>query len=262
MGGFVEEVFEVNSGTRTGGRIGGLAGSVAFGALAFVALPSAGLALDSLRDASLATASDGVTFTPATVDPRVAELVGEAGATGRMIRFTPAGLAERPNHSVTVAVRVDHDMARAIQVRSAIAAAQDQVAGSPAALRIAPTRYNLGISRGYERFAQPAVLDQKLSSETMPDLATFRPSPGARPGESRFAPRIELEQEEPTGSAPLTRNALGSQSVDVGGSYRLTRNIDVTAGVRYEQDRNRLAPLADPNEQDSQAVYVGTQFRF
>ena len=51
--------------------------------------------------------------------------------------------------------------------RSAIAAAQDQVAGSPAALRIAPTRYNLGISRGYERFAQPAVLDQKLSSERL-----------------------------------------------------------------------------------------------
>jgi hypothetical protein len=133
-------------GRRIGGTIGGMAASVALGALAFVALPTAGLALESLRDVSVGTVAGDVTFTPATVDPRVAELVGE-GATSRMLRFTPAGLAERPNRSVTVAVRVDQDTARAIQVRSAIAAAQDQVAGNPATLRIAPTRYNLGMAR-------------------------------------------------------------------------------------------------------------------
>lgn len=248
----------MKGGKRNRGWTGGMTAPVA---LALVVLPSAGLALDSLRDVPAGPVSTSVTYTPTTVDPRVAELVGRTDATAKMIRFTPAGLAERPNRSVTVAVRVDEDVARAIQVRSAIAAAQDQAAG-PAALRIAPTRYNLGISRGYQSFAQPAVLDQKLSSESIPDLATFRPSPGARPDESRFAPRIALEQEEPAGSARLTRDALGSQSVDVGGSYRLTRNLDVTAGVRYEQDRNRLAPLADPKEQDSQAVYIGTQFRF
>ena len=48
---------------------------------------------------------------------------------------------------------------------------------------------------------------------------------------------------------------------DVGGAYRVTRNLDVTAGVRYSQDRERLKPLTD-GKQDSQAVYVGTQFRF
>lgn len=261
MGGFVEEDVKVVRRKRIGGTIGGMAASVALGALAFVALPTAGLALESLSDVSVGTVAGDVTFTPATVDPRVAELVGE-GATSRMLRFTPAGLAERPNRSVTVAVRVDQDTARAIQVRSAIAAAQDQVAGNPATLRIAPTRYNLGISRGFQRFAQPSVLDQNLSSAAMPDLATFRPSPGVRPDQSRFEPRIALEQEERAGSARLTREGLGTQSVDVGGSYRLSRNIDVTAGVRYEQDRDRLAPLADPKQQDSQAVYVGTQFRF
>ena len=252
----------MKGGKRIDGRMGGLAASVAVGALALAALPSAGLALDSLRDVKAGAVTGDFTFTPATIDPHVAELIGRSGATGRMIRFTPAGLADRPNRSVTVAVRVDEDVARAIQVRSAIAAAQDQVAGSPTALRIAPTRYNLGISRGYQSFAQPAVLDQKLSSESIPDLATFRPSAGAKPDESRFAPRISLEQESPAGSARLTRDALGTQSVDVGGSYRLTRNLDVTAGVRYEQERDRLAPLADPKEQDSQAVYIGTQFRF
>ena len=50
-------------------------------------------------------------------------------------------------------------------------------------------------------------------------------------------------------------------SVDLGGSYRLTRNIDVTAGVRYSQDRDRIVPPAEAKA-DNQAVYVGTQFRF
>jgi len=35
----------------------------------------------------------------------------------------------------------------------------------------------------------------------------------------------------------------------------------VTAGVRYSQERDRLGPLTD-GTQDSQAVYLGTQFRF
>jgi hypothetical protein len=50
-------------------------------------------------------------------------------------------------------------------------------------------------------------------------------------------------------------------SVDVGGSYALTRNLDVTAGMRYRTDRERLARLAD-DRRDSRAVYVGTAFRF
>src|SRR3546814_13819214 len=52
----------------------------------------------------------------------------------------------------------------------------------------------------------------------------------------------------------------GNPSVDVVSSYRVTRNLDVTAGVRYKAD-DRLEPLTDARR-DSQAVYVGTQFRF
>ena len=40
----------------------------------------------------------------------------------------------------------------------------------------------------------------------------------------------------------------------------LTKNIDVTAGVRYKSD-DRIEPLTD-TRRDSQAVYVGTAFRF
>ena len=247
---------------RKQGRMGGTLASVSLVALGLAALPTAGLALDALDSSPRGLVSSIAAFTPATVDPQVAALVAKTGAGQRMIRFTPAGVAERENRSVTVAVRVDEDAAQAIQVRSAIAAAKEQVAGSPAALRIAPTRYNLGISRGFESFAQPSVINRKLSDAEIPDLATFRPSPGAKEKPSRFVPRIELEQEATAGSSPRTKDALGSQSVDVGGSYRLTRNLDVTAGVRYQQERDRLAPLADPTTRDSQAVYVGTQFRF
>jgi len=53
---------------------------------------------------------------------------------------------------------------------------------------------------------------------------------------------------------------MPSYSVDLGGAYSLTRNLDVTAGVRYRSDRDRLTQ-ADARR-DSQAVYVGTAFRF
>jgi len=95
----------------------------------------------------------------------------------------------------------------------------------------------------------------------MPDLAAFKPSAGVKDKPSRFAARIALEEEQTAGRSPRTAESISDQSVDVGGSYRVTRNLDVTAGVRYSQDRDRLAPITN-GKQDSQAVYVGTQFRF
>ena len=177
------------------------------------------------------------------------------------MRFTPAGAGERSSRSVTVAVRVDENSAQAISVRSAIEAAMEQVAGESAA-RIAATRYNLGVSRGYQNFARPEApaLSRSLSDASIPDLADFRPTPGAKEEPSRFAARIDAtEQAKP---AEATPRIAPDQTVDLEGSYRLTRNLDVTAGLRYSQDRNRLTPLTEPAKQDSQAVYVGTQFRF
>jgi hypothetical protein len=49
--------------------------------------------------------------------------------------------------------------------------------------------------------------------------------------------------------------------VDLAGSYSLTRNLDLKAGVRYRGPMDRLAPLTD-DRQDSQAVYIGTAFKF
>jgi hypothetical protein len=180
----------------------------------------------------------------------------------RLMRFTPAGAGERTNRAVTVVVRVDENSAQAISVRAAIEAAMDQVAGE-SGVRIAATRYNLGASRGYQNFARSApapVLSGTLSDASIPDLAEFRPSPGVKEEPSRFAARIDSTGQAK--SAEASPRIAPDPSVDLEGSYRLTRNLDVTAGVRYSQDRARLTPLAEPAKQDSQAVYVGTQFRF
>lgn len=239
-----------------------MAATVAFGAAVLVGVPSAGLALEGLGQAPGAREWKGLSsFTPATVDPDMARLVAERGTEVRMSRFTPAGMSTRANRSMTVAVRVNEREARAISVRSAIEAAKDQMAGQ-SGLPITSTRYNLGLSRGYQNFAKPPQIARGISDPKIPDLAEFRPSAGVQQTPSRFAARIDMEDADLAGAAPRTLNANGDQTVGVAGSYRLTRNIDVTAGVRYSQDRDRIAPISDPGQKDSQAVYIGTQFRF
>lgn len=226
-----------------------------------LAIPSAGFALvgSNSKSVSLAARGSFASFTPASVDPRMARLVAEHGATGgRLMRFTPAGGFNRPDRSVTVAVRVDDKVARAISVRTAIAAAQGKVGQNT--VLITPTRYDLGMARDYRSFAQPVLQQSELRKIDMPDLSTFKSGKGeatAKPG--RFSAHIDIEEQGPTGRAPRTLEAMNGQRLDVGGSYRVTRNLDVTAGVRYSQERDRLGPLTD---QESQAVYVGTQFRF
>lgn len=253
--------------TATSGLKSRLAAGIA-GISLVAAVPGSVLAVGLLEGApQLAATENFASFTPASADPRLAELIAErSGGKGRMMRFTPAGAATASTRSVTVAVRVDDETAQAISVRSAIDAAREPVAGDTAP-RITPTRYNLGMARGYRSFAQPpaqqTTLSPTLSSTAIPDLAEFEPTAGGRNEQNRFAARIKLEDEQSAGRSDSQRLDLGAdQSLDVVGSYRLTRNLDVTAGVRYEQDRDRLAPLPNVEKQDSQAVYIGTQFRF
>ena len=240
----------------------GMATGVAFAACMLALVPSAGLALGGLgEDTPLRELSGFASFTPATMDPDMARLIAERGSSGGgMTRFTPAGMSERANRSMTVAVRVDERDARAYSVRSAIQAANDRMSQS-SHLPIAPTRYNLGVSRGYQSFAKPTQAESRLADVALPDLADFKPSP-VKEEPSRFAARIDLDEENKAGTAPHTIESKGDQSVGVAGSYRLTRNIDVTAGVRYSRDRDRIAPITDRVQNDSQAVYIGTQFRF
>lgn len=242
----------------------GYAGRLALGAGAFVlalGLPSAVYAVGEMADGGSASiVGSFASFTPASVDPQLAAILSErSGISGRMMRFTPAGSNEGgAARSVTVAVRLGAQSAQAISGRGAL---DGDAAGTASSLRIASSRYNLGLARGYRSFAQAPALSSALSTAEIPDLAEFRPSPGAADVPSRFAARVELDETRSAARTADQSASIGDQLLDVGGSYRLTRNIDVTAGVRYQQDRD-LRPLPDLEKQDSQAVYIGTQFRF
>jgi hypothetical protein len=229
------------------------------GAVCLLALPSAVLAFAARFEPHADSLSDhnGMgAFTPAAVDPRLARQISVADLPqGQVFRFTPAGISTQANRPITVAVRVDAETARAVALRKGVGASQTSM--GMAQLRIAPTAYSLGGSRSNQGFA----LGKDIRRIEMPDLSAYVPNSGAPDSPSRFNPRLVLEAREKAGSAPRTFEASGEQTVDLGGSYRLGKNLDVTAGVRYSKDRDRLLPLTD-GRQDGQAVYVGTQFRF
>lgn len=233
---------------------------LAAGAL-LVGVPSAVLAVPDSAPA-LARATEIVPFTPANVDPALARRVAaKIAARGHAMRFTPAGTSLDGDRTVTVAIRVTADQARAVSVRSAIASARGEAGNGPSIATLAKSRYNLGISRGYETFAKPVAPAIDLKRIEMPDLATFRPREGVKDTPGRLQPRLALETESRAGRSERTLEGAGGQAIDLGAGYRLSRNFNVTAGVRLSQERDRLAPLTDA-VRDDQAVYVGTQFRF
>jgi len=238
------------------------------GAVGLLALPSAVLGFstrfDTAADNSASGADQGA-FSSSELDSRAARAMAARQEAQFMrgkealFHFTPAGLATRPDRSVTVAVRVDAETARAIVVRGQT----QRIATTGPSVRVAPDAYNLGLSRGYQGFSTLtstySLPGNDRAKHDLPDLSTF---PRAETGsDSRLAPHIQLVDRERAGRAPRTLESLGEQSVDVGGSYRVTRNFDVTAGVRYSQDRDRLKPTNDIKS-DSQSVFVGTQFHF
>ena len=225
-----------------------------------LALPTASLAVVGLGlndEAFSAPALD--LFTPASVDPELAARVREA-SDGNGLRFTPAGAnSDAQARTVTVAVRVDTDTAKAISVRDA-AKAVPGVGEGIAALDTA--RFNLGTARGYQSFTRTISLPDSVRSLSVPDLSEFEPlQPTAQDKPSRLQARIELEDERVAGRSVNTLDNRGTQTVDLGGSFRLSSKVDVTAGVRINQERERLGPLTD-SLQDNQAVYVGTQIKF
>lgn len=234
------------------------------GVVGVLALPGAVLAFSSGVSVQPDAAEPIAGLDTRVTSPAVVSAIAVRSlAKGHSFRFTPAGTTSRPDRSVTVAVRVDAETARAISVREplSIAARTFEQPGAAAPLRIAPTAYNLGVSRGFTRFAQPLVAPTEGRKIDMPDLAAFKPGGAPSKGSPRLTPRIALDEREVAGNAPRTFAGNSKDTVDVGGSYRVTGNLDVTAGVRYSQERNRLQPLTD-GKQDGQAVYVGTQFRF
>lgn len=190
------------------------------------------------------------TFTPASADPRLAAALARSGLSGTGFRFTPADTRGTSNRSVTVAVRSRTTRPTAVA---------DRGAAAPASVTLQPIAYNLGVSVGWKRFAisgDLAKLDlagQPGSSEKM-DI-------GVSYTGKRASGRIKAMTEKPSERGPRLLTVDPNYSIDVGGAYSITRHLDVTAGVRYTSEKDRLPQLND-DRRDSQAVYVGTAIRF
>lgn len=241
-------------------RSGMASGMLLSGAVALLALPSAVLAFSSTFAPRQERESDSESLQVARLSARLAPaLSARSLGKGQMFHFTPASSGNRPDRSVTVAVRVDPLIVQGVLARSTTPASAATAPGI-APLQIAPTAFNLGVARGYHGFAQGIVPPADIRKIDSPELTQFKLAPAGNDSPSRFNPRIVLDEKQATGRAPRTFSGSADQ-VDLGGSYRLGRNIDVTAGVRYSQERERLRALTD-GKKDSQAVYLGTQFRF
>jgi len=247
------------------------------GGVCLAALPSALAAVTgntdraaSLRDVSVAAFGSLGSFTPASVDPKLMDSLrrmagSHSSESGALFRFTPATAAKSGKRAVTVAVRVNSDTANLISAHKAAEAGRG-VAG------VDPVAFNLGLARGYQSFAQSSstgvkagtarlTLPSEIGKIDAPDLRTFTPAKSAS-SNSRFGTIVELDDSSALpGRDPRTLAGAGEMSVDVAGSYRVARNLKVTAGIRYSSERDRLTALTD-DAQDNQSVYVGTQFRF
>lgn len=226
-------------------------------ALSAAALPALGAAEPSSAAATVRrvvtpTRSGIGTFTPAAADPKLAAILARGGLPSGGFRFTPTEASKKGGRAVTVAVRARssrsvEDAERAVSAPAATAS-----------LGVAPIAYNLGVAVGWQRFA----LSGDVSRVDLAGRPGSREAVGVGVTYSgkRLSGQVRGAVDRPLPDAPALVNDP-SVSLDVGGSYRLTRNLDVTAGVRYKSERERLERLAD-TRRDSQAVYVGTAFRF
>jgi hypothetical protein len=235
------------------GTMGAIGGGLA--ALALVLSPALAATQQQPQKAKRAKAAPSLSissFTPAVADPRLAAEFARRGFSGGTFSFTPPAVSVDRGKSVKVAVR-----ARSATTAAAAGTVRESSASPVTA--ITPVAYNLGVSVGWKRFA--------LSG----DVARVQGGaiPGARDAAEvgvsylgkKFTGRLQVAAERNDGAPARIDPIDSAYSLDVGGSYRLARNLDVTGGVRYKIERDRLEPLAD-ERRDSQAVYIGTAFRF
>jgi hypothetical protein len=233
----------------------GSLGGVALAALALALVPAmaATQQKNAKRTTTPAISFVSGTFTPAMADPKLAAELGRRGLQLRSFHFTPSSASNYKSKSIRVAIR-----ARAATPAEAIRTASETSATPVTA--ITPAAINLGVAVGWRRFAISGDV-AKVQGGALPggrEAAELGVSYSATP---RLTGRLELGADRADGIQTRIIAPESSYSVGVGGSFRLTRNLDLTGGVRYKVQRDRLLTLTD-DRRDSQAVYVGTAFRF
>lgn len=199
-----------------------------------------------------ATARLAGSFTPAVADPRLAAVLARRGSSlGTEFRFTPA--ASDRGRAVRVAIRARSDTPPAARGAAGTTSAS-------AVTAITPSSYNLGVSVGWRRFAVSGDVAQADGGLIAGTRETAQVGMSYR-ANRRLTGRVEVAAERAEGTQRIIAEDA-AYSLDVGGSYSIARNFDVTGGVRYRVSRDRLAPSTLDERRDSQAVYVGTAFRF
>ena len=227
--------------------------AVAAGALVLTPAFATGT-LAKKRAPAVALSFDPVSsFTPANADPKLAAALAGKSLALADFKFTPAPAKGRPSQ-VRVAIR-----ARTLTpVRTELASAS---APTTAVNALTPTGYNLGLAVGWHRFAVSGDVSKVKSAD---------PAAGGRETavlgvsyslSNRLSTRVAIGTDRATGNPVAGLRRGNDVSVDVGSSYNLSRRIAVTGGVRYNVERDRLSALQD-DRRDSQAVYVGTAFKF
>ena len=229
-----------------------VAGALAAAALLLVPAIASAKSDQKRRPPAVSISFDRVTsFTPATADPKLAAAFANRPSAADF-KFTPAAPKGRPSQ-IRVAIRARaSDPARSGDLASAT---------SPAIGAVTPASYNLGVAVGWRRFAVTGEVAKTRSGNLVlggQETAVVGVNYSLN---RRITGRVAASAERSDSSRAAALGSEKGYAVDVAGAYNITRNIAVTGGVRYKIDQDRTATLQD-ERRDSQAVYVGTAFKF
>ena len=243
----------MTKGTESsGGRRAALAAAIA---LVFVPAVLFAKGDAPRRSPAIALSFDPISsFTPAGADPRLAAAFASRSPAASDFRFTPAAAKDRPAQ-LRVAIRARATTAASVRSGDALARAS-----TDSLTALTPATYNLGVAVGWRRFAVSGDV-AKVTGSGSPLGGRESAALALSYNLKRFTGRVALDADRGDGTQVPALARKDNVAVDVGAAYSLTRNIALTGGVRYKVERERLSALAD-QRRDSQAVYVGTAFKF
>jgi hypothetical protein len=233
------------------GRFNAVTLAVALGAAGLLLSPAFAAGAGGKRPAAVSVSfNPDFQFTPASADPRLAAAFSDHSASLGDFKFTPAAAKGRPSQ-VRVAIRAHSTTPQQLAANSA----------QPLSVRaLAPVSYNLGVAVGWRRFAIAGDVG-KVKPSSSPVDGRESAMVGVSYSLPRFTGRVAVSADKSQGSSAPALRDPDTYALDVGGSYALTRRLSVNGGVRYNIQRDRASTLSD-NRVDSQAVYVGTAFKF
>jgi hypothetical protein len=192
-------------------------------------------------------------FTPANADPKLAAALAGKALALTDFKFTPAPAKGRPSQ-VRVAIRAQ--IVAPTQIRLA-----DASTTTAAVNALTPTGYNLGLAVGWRRFAVSGDVAKVTSVDPAiagRESAVLGVSYSLN---SKLSTRVAVGAERTSGNPVAALRRGDNVSLDAGASYDLSRRVALTGGVRYNIERDRMSTFQD-DRRDSQAVYVGTAFKF